>query len=63
MPAHDNSGVVRAWIEYVERYLPDDIKQLERLQNPDPAALGEHAGRRAIECAVARLTGSTQGQD
>jgi hypothetical protein len=62
MPAHNDSGVVRAWIEYVERYLPDDANQLERLQNPDQVALGEHAGRRAIECAVAKLTDSPHGQ-
>jgi hypothetical protein len=57
MPTRNDSRTVGAWVEYVERYLPDDAKRLERLQCPDPAAMGEQAGRRAIERTLAKLTG------
>jgi hypothetical protein len=55
MPVHGESRPVRTWIEYVERYLPDDARRLERLEI-DPAGMGEQTGRRAIERALARLT-------
>ena len=61
MPAHGESRPVRTWIEYMERYLPDDAKQHEHLEI-DPAGMGEQTGRRAIERALARLTSPAAGE-
>ena len=56
MPTRNDSRGVGDWAEYVERYLPNDAKRLERLQICDPTAQGEKAGRRAIERTLAKLT-------
>lgn len=57
MPPHNDERPVRTWKEYIERYLPDEARQLELLEI-DPVGMGEKAGRSAIEGALARLTGS-----
>lgn len=63
MPTHNDSRAVRVWAEYVERYLPDDAKRSDRLLLSDPAAMGEQAGRRAVERALARLMGPVPTDD
>ena len=57
MAAKKNPRPIRTLGEYIERYLPDDAKKLERLEI-DPAGMGEQTGRRAIERALAGLTSS-----
>jgi hypothetical protein len=63
MPTHNDSRAVRAWAEYLERYLPEDAERPDRLQLSDPAAMGEQAGRRAIERALSRLIGAASADD
>jgi hypothetical protein len=63
MPADQPSKPVTAWTEYIERYLPEDAHQLELLRELDYSTLGESIGRRAIERAVAQLTGTIPLED
>lgn len=56
MTSDNDSRSVRTWIEYVDRYLPEDAK-FARLTS-DPANLGEEMGRLAIQRALAKLTES-----
>jgi hypothetical protein len=71
MPRHDGHGgrkvtgperlrPISSYDEYQRRYFPDDDDYCGTSADADPTEVGEEVGRKAVETAVARLTGTDE---